>query len=288
MTIINNEFTRVNLTAAYRFMSIDGNTMSLIFQNNSFVENIIGPAIEFGISGSNGHVYIIQQNRFLHNIRVPSAPRTIFYFDRIQNSSLIITFSKNLYHNNSELLFLSLEAEPTSSTVMVTLNSESLTDNIGPSVPSECTPRTGLIYKRGCFGIFIFEGCTVVNLSNIVIQPYSSMTLNIIDALLLTDINFLIVLINFYPGPASFIPAQIAVYLLVIGPLLCAGAYLIYYLVIVKYSVWTRIKSARNKNYVEQLKLADEENEVQCHNITVQHISVEEYREPLLSIAKND
>ena len=135
------------MTAAYRFVIVDGNITSLTFQNNSFVKNIMGPAIEFDISKSNGHV-TIQQNRFLHNIRVPilgSTPEAFFYFNQIQNSSLSVTFSKNLYHNNSELLFLSLRAEPTSSTVMVTLNSESLTDNIGPSVPNECTPRTDVI-----------------------------------------------------------------------------------------------------------------------------------------------
>ena len=169
VTIINNEFTHVILTAAYRFVIVDGNITSLTFQNNSFVKNIMGPAIEFDISKSNGHV-TIQQNRFLHNIRVPilgSTPEAFFYFNQIQNSSLSVTFSKNLYHNNSELLFLSLRAEPTSSTVMVTLNSESLTDNIGPSVPNECTPRTDVISNTACFGLFIFEGCTVVNLSNI-------------------------------------------------------------------------------------------------------------------------
>ena len=50
-----------------RFVIIDGNTKSLIFQNNSFVENIFGPAIEFDISGSSGQV-AIQRNRFLHNV----------------------------------------------------------------------------------------------------------------------------------------------------------------------------------------------------------------------------
>ena len=171
VTIINNEFTHLDLTAAYRFVIVDGNTKSLTFQNNSFVENVFGPAIEFDISGSNGQV-TIQQNRFLHNDVIPkivTVPlQAIFYFDEIHNSSLSVTISKNLYHNNSELLFLSLRAEPTSSTVMVTLNSESLTDNIGSSVAHRCTPLGDMILTNTlCLGLFIFEGCTVVNLSNI-------------------------------------------------------------------------------------------------------------------------
>ena len=130
--------------------------------------------------------------------------------------------------------------------------------------------------------VFAYQTILVLLLlTHIVIQPYSSMTLNIIDALLLTDINFLIVLINFYP--ASFIPAQIAVYLLVIAPLLCAGAYLLYYLVVVKYSVWTRIKNKKNVQ-PEQLKLVDKEDKVQRYQVTVQHVSVDEYREPLLAV----
>ena len=90
MTIINNEFTYLDLTHAYRFVIIDGNTKSLIFQNNSFVENIFGPAIEFDISGSSGQV-AIQRNRFLHNVipKIVTLPlQAIFYFDEIHNSSL--------------------------------------------------------------------------------------------------------------------------------------------------------------------------------------------------------
>ena len=166
VTIINNEFTHVNLTAAYRFVMVDDNITSLTFQNNSFVKNIMGAAIEFHISGSNGPV-TIQQNRFIHNVKMVTVRPLhdfIFFFYEIHNSNLSVTFSKNLYHNNSELLFLSFLVEPTNSTVMVTLDSESLTDNIGPSTPNECTPSTD---NTACFGLFIFEGCTVVNLSNI-------------------------------------------------------------------------------------------------------------------------
>ena len=72
VTIIDNVFTHLNLTSAYRLMFFRGNIMSLIFQNNSFVENIIGPRIEFDISGSNGQI-IVQQNSFLHNIIATSS-----------------------------------------------------------------------------------------------------------------------------------------------------------------------------------------------------------------------
>ena len=133
--------------------------------------------------------------------------------------------------------------------------------------------------------VFAYQTILVVLLlTHIVIQPYSSMTLNIIDTFLLTDVNILVVLINYYP--ASFIPAQIAVYCLVIGPLLFAGVYPVYYLVIVKYDVWTRIKSARNKKNVqlEQLKLPDEQ--VRHHSVTTQHISIDECREPLITVSE--
>ena len=168
VTFINNVFTQLNLTRAYRLVLFHGITMSLTFQNNSFVENIIGLGIEFDISGSNGQV-TVQQNRFLHNeisIKYNVFLQAIFYFD-IQNSNLNIIFSENLYYNNSKLLLLNLQTDPANSSVNVILNSERVIDNIGPSTPLQCLPITDIPINKNCLGLFILEGLKELNLSNI-------------------------------------------------------------------------------------------------------------------------
>ena len=168
LTIINNVFTQLNLTQVNRLVFVSGITMSLTFQNNSFVENIIGLGIEFEISGSNGQI-TVQQNRFLHN-EIPKKYnvflQAIFYFDMIQSSNLNVIFSENLYYNNSKLLILNLQTDSTS-TVNAILNSESVIDNIGPSTPQQCLPITDIAIKKNCLGLFILEGLKELNLSNI-------------------------------------------------------------------------------------------------------------------------
>ena len=169
VTINDNVFTHLDSTDAVRLMLVRGSIMSLIFQNNSFVENTMGPPIEFDISGSNGQI-TVQQNRFLHNVipfGISALIRAIFYFGLIQNSKLNVIFSENLYNNNSELLFLRLQAESDSSSVIVTLDSETLINNIGPSNTHRCIPSSDLFTSSGCFGLFILEELKELSLSNI-------------------------------------------------------------------------------------------------------------------------
>ena len=51
--------------------------------------------------------------------------------------------------------------------MIVTLDSETILNNIGPSVAHQCLPFTGLFELTGCLGLFILEGLKELSLSNI-------------------------------------------------------------------------------------------------------------------------
>ena len=104
--------------------------------------------------------------------------------------------------------------------------------------------------------MFAFQTILVgLLIAHLVTQPYNSVTLNTIDALLLTDINFLIGLIRCYP--VSSIPTQLAMHALVIAPFVCAGVWPFYFIVVKRHYYHLKAALSRRETCIQHEKEED-------------------------------